>query len=181
MSDKSDKRLLTVDVLAGYEPEIGRLVWMLEATRKETKEALEGVDAAVLDWTPSYNNNSIGTILYHLAAIETDWLYADVLEQEFPEEVWALLPYDVRDEAGLLTAVQGLSLADHLQRLDRIRAHLLAAFRDMSLADFRRLRHLEWYDVTPEWVLHHLIQHEAEHRGQIMTIRTQAEAMGSDV
>jgi uncharacterized damage-inducible protein DinB len=175
MSDKSDKRLLTVDVLAGYEPEIGRLVWMLEATRRETKEALEGVDAAVLDWIPPYGDNSIGTILYHIALIETDWLYTEVLEQEYPEEVKILLPYDDRDRAGLLTAVQGFPLAQHLQRLEGVRAYLLAAFRDMSLADFRRLRRLEWYDVTPEWVLHHLIQHEAEHRGQIMTIRTQAE------
>jgi uncharacterized damage-inducible protein DinB len=34
---------------------------------------------------------------------------------------------------------------------------------------------MDGYSCTPEWVLHHLIQHETEHRGQIMTIRTQAE------
>jgi hypothetical protein len=28
------------------------------------------------------------------------------------------------------------------------------------------------YDVTPEWVLHPLLQHEAEHRGQISDMRT---------
>jgi uncharacterized damage-inducible protein DinB len=41
--------------------------------------------------------------------------------------------------------------------------------------EFRRPRHLEQYDVTPQWVLHHLIQHEAEHRGQILDRRTEAE------
>jgi uncharacterized damage-inducible protein DinB len=30
------------------------------------------------------------------------------------------------------------------------------------------------YLVTPEWVLHHLMQHEAEHRGQIEMIATLA-------
>ncbi|HEX6384198.1 MAG TPA: DinB family protein [Anaerolineae bacterium] len=166
---------LSVKALAGYEPEIGRVLWMLEGTRSRTKEALKGVDAAALDWTPPYDPNSIGTILYHVATVEMDWLYVEVLEQDFPQAVEALLPFDMRDEAGRLTAVTGLSLEDHLLRLDAARAYLLDAFRGMTLDDFRRLRHLEQYDVTPEWVLHHLIQHEAEHRGQIMALRSQAE------
>jgi uncharacterized damage-inducible protein DinB len=29
--------------------------------------------------------------------------------------------------------------------------------------------------VTPEEILHHLMQHEAEHRGEILTLRAQAE------
>ena len=37
----------------------------------------------------------------------------------------------------------------------------------MDLTDFRRARALALYDVTPEWVLHHLCQHEAEHRSQL--------------
>jgi uncharacterized damage-inducible protein DinB len=37
------------------------------------------------------------------------------------------------------------------------------------------------YDVTPEWVVHHLMQHEAEHRGQIGELRVAAEqALGVD-
>ena len=48
-------------------------------------------------------------------------------------------------------------------------------FQAMTLAEFRRVRSFEHYDVTPEWVLHHLIQHEAEHRGQIGSIRDEAE------
>jgi uncharacterized damage-inducible protein DinB len=31
------------------------------------------------------------------------------------------------------------------------------------------------YDVTPEWVLHHLMQHEAEHRSQIGALRARAQ------
>lgn len=166
---------LSVRALAGYEPEIGRLLWMLEGTRSRTKEALAELDAAVLDWRPPHEANSIGTILYHVATVEMDWLYVEVLERPFPKEVEALLPFDMRDGAGLLTAVAGLLLNDHLLRLDTARAYLLDGFRGMALDDFRRPRHLEEYDVTPEWVLHHLIQHEAEHRGQIMSLRTQAE------
>jgi hypothetical protein len=45
----------------------------------------------------------------------------------------------------------------------------------MDLIEFRRLRSLPRYDVSPEWVLHHLAQHEAEHRSQIRMTRRQAE------
>jgi uncharacterized damage-inducible protein DinB len=45
----------------------------------------------------------------------------------------------------------------------------------MALPEFRRVRSLTHYDVTPEYVLHHLMQHEAEHRGQIGTLRARAE------
>jgi uncharacterized damage-inducible protein DinB len=117
--------------------------------------------------------------LYHIAAIETDWLFAEVLADYTPETAvsWpdALLPYDVRDEKGWLTHVPDEKLTSHWQRLDAVRSILLDAFRGMSPAEFRRPRHLEKYDVTPEWVLFHLIQHEAEHRGQILERRTEAE------
>ena len=156
-----------VRILDGCQPEIGRLLWQLEATRWRLKECLEGLDTAVLDWQPAHGDN-IGTLLYHIAAIETDWLYVEVLQTPFPPEIIALFPFDVRDGEGRLTAVTGQSLTQHLQRLDTCRARLLTAYRAMSLADFRRLRQFEQYSVTPEWVLHHLIQHETEHRGQIL-------------
>jgi uncharacterized damage-inducible protein DinB len=83
--------------------------------------------------------------------------------------------FDVRDEEGRLWVVNGRSLNQHLHTLDRTRQYLLKTFQQMDLADFRRVRHFENYSCTPEWVLHHLIQHETEHRGQMMAIRTQAE------
>jgi uncharacterized damage-inducible protein DinB len=92
-----------------------------------------------------------------------------------PPEVAEMLCFETRTSDGRLTAVNGRSLEEHLHVLDRARHYLLETFRQMDLADFRRVRHFENYSCTPEWVLHHLIQHETEHRGQIMSIRTQAE------
>ena len=165
----------TIEAPSGYAPEIARLLWMLEDTRRRTKRALDDLDPAVIDWTEP-RGNSIGTLLYHIAAIEIDWLYTDVLEgKPWPREVEALFPYDVRDERGMLFAVKGVGLEEHLRRLGTVRAMLLEKFRGMSLDEFRRVRHFDEYDVTPEWVIHHLVQHEAEHRGQIGELRVRAE------
>lgn len=173
MSDDARERL-TIGALPGYEPEIGLALAMLADTRQRTHGLLEGLADADLDWTPAPGCNSIATVFYHLAAIEADWLYTEVLEIPFPPEAAALFPRDVRDADDLLSASQGETLAQLMARLDAVRALLLAAFQGMSAAEFRRIRSLPDYDVTPEYVLHHLMQHEAEHRGEIGMLRALA-------
>ncbi|CAN5851491.1 hypothetical protein BH10CHL1_BH10CHL1_25150 [soil metagenome] len=175
MSDENGKRVLQVAALPGYAVEIGRALWMLEDTRRRTKDHLKDLAPSVIDWRASEADNSIGTLLYHMAAIELDWLYAEVLEQAVPTELMALFPHDVREQHGQLTPVEEGPLETYVARLDTTRTTLLAAFRPLTLEDFQRLRQLEAYDVSPEWVLHHLMQHEAEHRGQIIEIRRLAE------
>ena len=171
-----DRRHLVVEARLNGEPEIGRWLWALEDARHRTLETLEGIGQSALDWTPPGGGDSIGTILYHIAAIEIDWLYAEVLEgPPWPPEVGEHFSVDVRDRQGRLSAVRGVPLEEHLRRLDFARDQLREVFRAMTLADFRRPRSLPRYDVTPEWVLHHLMQHEAEHRGQIAGLREGAE------
>jgi len=169
--------LLSVEPLPGYEPTIGRWLWLLEDTRRETKEALSGLAPAALDWIPAQSENSIGTVLYHVALIELDWLYSEALEsQPWPEELKPLFALDARDSHERLSPLRGETPEEHLRRLDLVRRHLLAAFRGMTLREFRRAHPFPRYRVTAEWVLQHLVQHEGEHRGQIQLLRSLAEA-----
>ena len=158
--------LLAINPADATDATIARWLGAIEDSRQRTLTLLEGMDEAALDWQRG-DENSIGTLLYHVAAIEADWLYCEVLTQAFPDDVVALFPWDVLDDDGRLTHVSGRPLAEHLELLAEIRMRLLAAFQPMTLADFQTLRALPSYDVSPEWVLHHLMQHEAEHRGQI--------------
>jgi uncharacterized damage-inducible protein DinB len=164
-----------VEGLAAREPEIGRALWGLEEARRRTLQRLEGINPALLDWASPESGNSIGCLLYHIAAIEIDYLYADTLEQPFPQETVDLFPYEVRDADGRLTPVRGFELQWYLERLDVTRRHVLETFCAMDLADFRRVRSLDYADITPEWTIFHLTQHEAEHRGEIMELRVRAE------
>lgn len=171
MSNLPEKQLkveqLRIEPLQALDPQIGRALRRLEGARGRLKKALTKLDPAWLDWEPYPGGNSVGTLLYHIAAIELDCLFCEVLEQEFSAEAQALLPHPVRDETGRLFPVTGVSLPNHLQRLDAARQLLLEVYADLTLADFRRARQLPQYHVTPEWVLYHLTQHETEHRGQI--------------
>lgn len=170
----ASRRRNVVDTSLSQEPAIGQWLWALQDARMRTMEELENVSQAIIDWLPATGESSIGTILYHIAVIETDWLYVEVLEQEIPAEVMAHFPYSDRDEQGKLMQVSSVTLQEHLERLALVRQLLLDVFQTMTLAEFRRVRSLPHYDVTPEWVLHHLMQHEAEHRSQIGSLRDRA-------
>jgi uncharacterized damage-inducible protein DinB len=159
----------------GYEPQVAAWVWAIQDTRQRTLQTLQGMTGEILDWTPPGGQNNIAALLYHLVAIEMSYLYEDILGLGWSDELAPLMPYDVRTPQGRIVAVQGESLSTHLARLENSRALLLSALRSMSTEDLRRPRQLEAYIITPEWVLHHLMQHEAEHRGQIGELRLRAE------
>jgi uncharacterized damage-inducible protein DinB len=164
--------ILTVQPLTGYPQAIGEALWRIQDERERTLDALKDLPDTAIDWQATGLQNSIGTLLYHIAAIELDWLYTEVLQREWTPELETLFTYPVRDEAGRLYPVQNVSLKQHLARLEKTRQYLLDGFKEITLEDYRQVRELEDYDVTPEWVLHHLSQHEAEHRSDIMTVRT---------
>lgn len=166
---------LTLQPLEAKEPLIGRWLSYLKDGRRRTKEVIAGLTREVLEYQQPPFQNSISTLLAHIAAIEMDWLCAEILEQEIPQEVLALLPPDVRDEDGKLMMVKGVSLGQHLERLNKTREFFVKYVSAMTLEDFLRTRSLEYYDVTPEWVCNHLLQHEAAHRGQIILIKEQAQ------
>lgn len=164
---------LVIDPVPCHDPTVARWLGAIQDCRAITLEWLANIDPRAIDFVRE-DENTIGTLLYHIAIIEADWLFVEVLEQPFPEDLIEQFVYDVRVAGGRLTPVSGRNLDQHLALLNQVREHLLAAFRDMTLDDFQRPRKLPDYDVTPEWVLHHLMQHEAEHRGQIGLLRAAA-------
>jgi len=146
-------------------PEVGVLLSVLHEARARTLAHL-AERPPDLDRQPAVGH-SAGTLLYHVAAIELDWLYAEVRQEPFPDAVQEWFPHDVRDAAGHLSVVTGEPLERHLARLAWVRARLDDTFRDMTLPEFRRARRMTAYDVTPEWVLMHLSLHETHHAGQL--------------
>ena len=170
-------RVLEVRPLPGYPEEIGGALWAMQAVRRETEEAAQGLDRATLDWQGADGgDNAIGTLLYHIAIVEVSWLYLDMLLlPELPPAVRADFPWAMGNGRGL-TPVPGVPLADHLARLARSRTLFLEELRRMTVEDWRRLREPgdEGYRVTPEWIVFHLVEHEAGHQYQIRSIRRRA-------
>ena len=170
MADE-EHEVLTLEPIAD-DPEVGRWLAALEDARRDTLRELTAVTPAMLDWQPPFLLESIGTLLYHVALIEASWLLDEIFAGEEPP-AWLdeLLHVAARGDDKRLARVPDESLDQHLVRLQRIRTYLLERMRPMANVDFHALRRLEPYDVSPDWVLHHLLQHEAEHRSHIAWIR----------
>ncbi len=171
------RKTLALSPIAG-DPELGRWLAALEDARRDTLRQLEGVTDAMVDWYPDAPLNSIGTLLYHIALIEAAWVAEEILElADEPTELVVLLPWSDREDDGgvgnkdRLSRVDGQSLPQHLARLEGVRSWTRTHLESMSNADFHRMRALADYDVAPDWVLHHILQHEAEHRSHIAWLR----------
>ena len=160
----------------GDDPEVGRWLAALEDGRRDTLRELDGVTSEMVDWYPAAPLNSIGSLLYHVALIEASWVSEEILGDPEAMELRALLPWPDREGPGEggqrhLSRIDGQSLDEHRVRLAAIRTYVLDHLRSMTNEDFHRVRSLDSYDVAPDWALHHVIQHEAEHRSHIAWLR----------
>ena len=156
-------------------PEVGLWLAALHDTRQRMREVLTKLPDELIDRVPPDGGSSIGTLLYHIALIETDWLLFDILGR--PESEWPrdLFPVDHRLADATLSPFTGDTLEQHLARLKTVRTMLVDAVRTMSADQLHELRPRDDYDVSAAWVLHHLMQHEAEHRSQIGSVRESLE------
>jgi len=160
--------ILEVIKLSGYPPEIGTALWCLEDTRRRTLDLLKDMPEGYIDY--DVHDNKIGTILYHIALTKMDWLFVEILNEPISDEVMQLFPEEARDQEGHLTPIKTLTLEQHLNRLGKIRKILMDKLLGMTIDDFYCKRNFPQYDVSPQWVLHHLSQHEAEQRGEIGSV-----------
>jgi uncharacterized damage-inducible protein DinB len=155
---------------AGLDPEIGRWLAAFEEVRRDTLAVLDEVAAGDVDRDLGDGGDSVGTLLYHVALVEVDWVFTDVLDQQdrIPRD---LFPHDDRVEDDHLTPVHGESLDHHLERLMRTRALVLGELRSMDASEYHLARPRERFDVAADWVVFHLIDHEVEHRVRLSTLR----------
>jgi hypothetical protein len=75
-----------------------------------------------------------------------------------------------RDEQKHLWVVRSWKLGQYLELLDKVREHLMHTLSEITLEDFRRVRVLPDYDMSPEYVCLYLLQHETSYLGQIQSL-----------
>jgi hypothetical protein len=144
----------------------------LEISSIEVQEA-DNTETALsyLRWSREDGSATIGMLLYKIAVDEVTWLYPGILQQDIPDELWSLFE---RETESVATFVRNQTLAQHWNRLETVRGHLIQAYRDMTLEDFQRARYGPDMRCSPEGVAHELCQSEAERRSEIKTLFAEA-------
>lgn len=158
-----------------FSEQVGRYVAMLEDVRRRVKQYVNGLTPEQLSWTPNPRVESIGTVLLHIAAVEVSWIQEDICRKPMSEAEWGIA-FPIR--LGI-SQVSGEPLAYYLEKLDRTRAETREILRGLTDADLQRVvSPLEPGDpnappttYTIEWILYHLVEHEAHHKGQIAVMK----------
>ena len=175
----ANPRITTCDPVEGYAPRIGRYIAQMNEVRTGLLRQLEGLGIEQIDWHPDENTESIGTMLLHIDAVEWSWIFEDIFgrpDSEYPGEWSEAMPIRNR-----LPQVQGRPLEWYLQELEATRQRTLEVLRGFNGDDLARLVG-ESDDLGPElerrswlytidWIIWHIIHHEAAHVGQIELLR----------
>ena len=171
----NDRDLYLIGDVPGFTPQIGRLVSMMNYARHTTLTAVEGLDVDGLDYLHDPESNSIGALLFHIAAAEVGYqaatFYARELNNEERHEWGAALELGERAQR----EIRGHELDYYLSRLEQVRATTLAelARRDdqwleeqTSFGNGQRVNnYFKWF---------HVFGHELNHRGQIRWLQSRA-------
>ncbi len=174
----ANPKITTCDPVEGYSPQIGRYVAQLTEVRTDLKYELKDLTTVQLDWHPDDATESIGTQLLHLDAVEWSWIHEDMLgapSDAYPG-VWSeAMPIRVS-----VSQVAGRPLQWYVEKLDATREETLRILRDLSDSDLSRLVGEAESDegvekrsrlYTIDWIIWHILQHEAAHVGQIELLR----------
>ncbi|GAB4326898.1 MAG: DinB family protein [Candidatus Zixiibacteriota bacterium] len=163
--------MIGLDRTNGFSPRIGLFWAELEAVRRGTVRYVQGLCSEQLAWSPQSDVESIGTLLLHIAAVERSWIGEDIGRRPMGEEWMAAFPIRFG-----IPQVVGQPLDYYVNKLDTIRAETRALLQSLSDEDLSRpITPLDPGDgadtFTVEWILHHLVEHEAHHRGQIALLK----------
>ncbi len=169
----ADETLVLVPA-SGFSPGLGLYLSALKEVRDQLHKAVSDLTIEQVGRRAVEGAHPIGALVLHIGEAEWWWIQCNVLAQEMTDEDRAFTHWDVlEDPDGFAT--NGLSAEYCLTRVDEIRERTFAVLAKYNDDDLDRLFNFRQrgksIDVSLRWVLHHLADHEAQHKGQILMLK----------
>ena len=161
---------------------VARFLWQMDEQRRTLIADTRGLSAAALGWQPAPGMNTIGMLLAHIAYAECHLVQVG-LEGKPASDVRAIIGIGEEEEGLPLApesppspALAGRDLAWFDGLLDQARAETRRVAVTLGENDLARDVHRRRPDGSERvfnvgWVLYHILEHEAGHRGQINLLR----------
>lgn len=172
MADKMPRRVLSP--AAGVPREIGLCLSGMDEVREQLCAAVGVMSTADIGRCAVSGAHSIGALVLHIGEAEWWWMQCVVSHHKLTDENAKAPFWDVLKEPDRV-ANNGYSAEFCLREAARIRAQtreVLVKFADDDLDRvFTFERDGNTSDLNLRWILHHLIDHEAQHKGQILMLK----------
>jgi uncharacterized damage-inducible protein DinB len=164
----------TLDSVSGLPTEIGYYLGGMEEVREQLREAVAGMSDDHIGRPAVPGAHPIGALVLHIGEAEWYWMQCIVSGQKVTEEIRRSCYWDVLTEPPG-SSYKGYSAEFCLNAIQKLREQTrktLAAFKDSDLERiYSRERRGETVEQSLRWILHHLIDHEAQHKGQILMLK----------
>ena len=166
------KRILTP--MEGFSREIGFYLSSWEKSRAELREIASDLSNAELSQRLTPEVHQIGALILHLGESEAGWIQAIIAGKELSDEEKRFVHWCDTTETDF--AGKGYGARECIEKIDKISEmsrEILARFDDEDLERLFGYERTsgERVEVSLRWVLHHLIDHEANHKGQISMLK----------
>jgi uncharacterized damage-inducible protein DinB len=175
-------QIRTLTPAEGFSPGIGFYLSGMEEVRGQLREAVTGLSDEKLSRPALIGAHSIGALVMHIGEAEWWWMQCNVAGHKLTDEDRKAPFWDVLDEPDSF-ASHGYTAEFCLQAIAKIRdqtRELLASFNDNDLERiFSYQRRGTTHEQSLRWILHHLIDHEAQHKGQILMLKRLMGSSGS--
>lgn len=148
-----------------------QLDFLLASLRRRMRDATVGQ----LEWQLRPGVNTIGMLLAHLAVSETYWvaIFSPAVG-DADEIICAVIGIHEDDDGMPLPAhgahpqsLLGKTVADYFELLDRARAATHRVLRGWDDNSLEETSTVDGEEISRAWMLYHLVDHFAHHRGQI--------------
>lgn len=158
----------------GFAREIGFYLSSWEKTREELREIASDLSNAELSHRLTPEAHQIGALILHLGESEAGWIQAIIAGKELSDEEKKFVHWCDTTESDF--AAKGYTARECIEKIDKISERsreILAKFVDEDLERLFGYERStgERVEVSLRWVLHHLIDHEAHHKGQISMVK----------
>ncbi|MFW9853447.1 MAG: DinB family protein [Candidatus Thorarchaeota archaeon] len=153
----------------GLDLRMATWIAQMNEVRQRLITIIEDLDEAAIDFTPDERRiETIGTLLFHIAAIEFSWIFEDIYGEKFEEEEWKHA-FALRPSVNI-PQIKGKTKDYYVKKLADVRERVLAEIPQETDLDRLVISDSSAY-FSIEWILFHLIEHEAMHIGQILFLK----------
>jgi hypothetical protein len=161
---------LLITPAPGYSPHIGVLVSTMQRCRETTILFVQDLSVAQLDYLFDENDNSIGALLLHLAAIEAAYQEITFFDRNILDNPERLPKWQAPMELGAPArrAIRGHPAGYYIEELTRMRDQTLEQMRQRD--DSWLWAESEWNDdvfANNYWQWYHVYEDEINHRGEM--------------
>lgn len=166
------ENLFLIDKIDGLSDDFSKLVSMMNYARFSTLRAVQDLTIEELDYLYDENTNSIGMLLYHMAAIEFYYQIHTFEDREPTEdELERWLPGVELGNLGR-EKIKNQPLDFYINTLQEVREKTIATFQSLPNEWLFKTTTF-WYDKPAnnyfKWF--HVFEDELSHRGQIRIIK----------